>query len=367
VVRVATFNIWELSGKKLDETDAAGHGTNVQLRKAAEIIQRVRPDILLVNEIDFDADHRANAAKFRDRYLKVGQNDQTPIDYPHVFFEPVNTGLPSGHDFDNDGRTDGPADAYGFGQYPGQYGMALFSRFPIDAKAARTFQNFLWKDMPGHHMPDGQQGRPPWYSPDEAAIFRLSSKSHWDVPVQIGRVVVHVLASHPTPPVFDGPEDRNGRRAFDEIRMLADYVSGGPAADYLVDDQGGRGGLAPDALFVILGDLNADPFKDSRAYGIPAIDQLLKHPRVQDPAPISPGAVEGGSAGAPQFRERRTCDFGRIDYVLPCKELTVRDSGVFWPAADDPLGPLVNKPNESSDHRLVWVDVTLPTRGPAKN
>lgn len=367
VVRVATFNIWELSSRKLDETDAAGRGTNVQLRKAAEIIQRVHPDILLVNEIDFDEDHRANAAKFRDRYLKVGQNDQTPIDYPHVFFEPVNTGVPSGLDFDNDGRTDGPADAYGFGRYPGQYGMALFSRFPIDAKAARTFQKFLWKDMPGHHMPDGRQDRPPWYSPDEAAIFRLSSKSHWDVPVHIGRVVVHVLASHPTPPVFDGPEDRNGRRAFDEIRLLADYISGGPAADYLVDDQSHRGGLAPDALFVVLGDLNADPLKDSRAYGIPAIEQLLKLPRIQDPQPISPGAVEGGSAGAPEFRERRTCDFGRIDYVLPCKELTVRDSGVFWPAAGDPLRPLVDQPHESSDHRLVWVDLALPARQRAKD
>ena len=34
---------------------------------------------------------------------------------------------------------------------------------------------------------------------------------------------VHFLVSHPTPPVFDGPEDRNGPRNYDEIRFWADY------------------------------------------------------------------------------------------------------------------------------------------------
>ena len=55
-------------------------------------------------------------------------------------------------------------------------------------------------------------------------MFRLSSKSHWDVPIRIGRETVHFLVSHPTPPVFDGPEDRNGTRNHDEIRFWADYV-----------------------------------------------------------------------------------------------------------------------------------------------
>ncbi|UCG17627.1 MAG: endonuclease/exonuclease/phosphatase family protein [Phycisphaerales bacterium] len=357
-VRIAAFNVWELSARKLGQVDANGHGLNPQLRKAAQIIQRVRPDILLINEIDFDAGRRENAAAFRDRYLKVGQSGQDLIDYPHVFFAPVNTGVPTGHDLDNDGTSAGPADAFGFGRYPGQYGMALYSRYSLDATAARTFQRFLWKDMPNNLMPDGQNDRPAWYSADEAAILRLSSKSHWDVPVHIGDTVLHVLASHPTPPVFDGPEDRNGRRAFDEVRLWADYLTGGEAAGYLVDDRGRGGGLQPGALFVILGDLNADPVKDRGAYGRPAIDQLLAHPRVQDPAPKS----EGGAAHASSYpgdKACRTCDFGRIDYVLPCRELTVRGSGVFWPAPDDPLRSLVDKPEPSSDHRLVWVDVVI--------
>jgi endonuclease/exonuclease/phosphatase family metal-dependent hydrolase len=346
VVRIATFNIWELSKDKLGDVDEKGRGASVQLRKAAEIIQRVRPAILLVNEIDFDADQRRNAAAFRDRYLKIGQNGQEPVDYPHIFFEPVNTGVPTGLDLDNDGKPDGPGDAFGFGKYPGQYGMAIYSRYPLDAEGARTFQKLLWKDMPGNLMPDGREGRPAWYSPDEVAVLRLSSKSHWDVPVRIGDKVLHLLASHPTPPVFDGSEDRNGRRAFDEIRLWADYLTGGHASAYIKDDKGRPGGLPPDAAFVILGDQNADAEKGDRAYGMAAIEQLLKHPRVQDPAPT-------GTEG------RKTCDFGRIDYVLPSKGLIVRGSGVFWPPPGDSLRALVDKPDPSSDHRLVWVDIVL--------
>ena len=58
-----------------------------------------------------------------------------------------------------------------------------------------------------------------WYSEQERNIMRLSSKSHWDVPVNIGGQIIHLLASHPTPPIFDGIEDRNGRRNHDEIRF----------------------------------------------------------------------------------------------------------------------------------------------------
>ena len=98
----------------------------------------------------------------------------------------------------------------------------------------RTFQLFKWKDMPGNLIPT------PFYSPDEVDILRLSSKSHWDVPVRIGGKTVHFLVAHPTPPVFDGPEDRNGRRNFDEIRFWADYITPGKSG-YIYDDDGTHG------------------------------------------------------------------------------------------------------------------------------
>src|SRR5690606_29210447 len=146
--------------------------------------------------------------------------------YPYAFVAPSNTGIPSGFDLNNDGTVGGGDDAFGFGFFPGQYGMAVLSKFPILEDEVRTFQTFLWKDMPGALLPDDPNTAAPadWYSPEELAAFRLSSKSHWDVPVDVNGNTVHVLASHPTPPTFDGAEDRNGLRNHDEIRFWADYV-----------------------------------------------------------------------------------------------------------------------------------------------
>lgn len=357
-VRFAQYNVFELGHDKLAAVDAAGRGAHPQLRKAAEIVQRVRPDVLLVNEIDYGGDA---ARLFLERYLAVSQNGQAPLDYPYVFQAPVNTGVPSGFDLDNDGARDGPADAYGFGRYPGQYGMALYSRYPLLGDAVRTFQKLLWRELPERLIPDGAGGRPAFYAPDEVAALRLSSKSHWDVPLRIGGAVVHVIAAHPTPAIFDGPEDWNGRRNFDEIRLLADYVVGGGRAAYIVDDAGRRGGLAADALCVVMGDMNAVPDGDA-AYGQPAIRQLLAHPRLQDPGPKSRGAAAANPRAA-KPDEGTTAGFGRADYVLPCVGLRVGASGVFWPAADDPLSVLVSEPDPASDHRLVWVDVATP-QGP---
>ena len=194
----------------------------------AEVIQRNRPEVLLVNEFDYDEGGVA-AARFQQNYLSVSQNGADPIDYPFRYAAPSNTGVPSGFDLDNSGAVGGPGDAFGFGFFPGQFGMVVYSMHPIDVDEIRTFQNFLWKDMPGALLPDDPATDEPadWYSSDELDVFRLSSKSHWDVPIWVGDRKVHFLVSHPTPPVFDGPEDRNGTRNFDEIRFWADYVAGG--------------------------------------------------------------------------------------------------------------------------------------------
>ena len=152
----------------------------------------------------------------------------------------MNTGVASGVDLNHNGMsTDNGGDTFGFGLYPGQYGMLLLSRYPIQRDTIRTFQHFLWQDMPNGLLSsvkaeDGSD----WYSPEAQAVFRLSSKSHWDVPITLHNQTVHILASHPTPPVFDGPENRNGKRNHDEIRFWTDYISAGKVADYVYDDKG---------------------------------------------------------------------------------------------------------------------------------
>jgi endonuclease/exonuclease/phosphatase family metal-dependent hydrolase len=172
--------------------------------------------------------------------------------------------------------------------------------------------------------------------------------------------VVHLLASHPTPPVFDGPENRNGARNFDEIRLWAEYLSTGPKP-WLCDDQGRCGGIDADARFVIAGDLNADPDDGDGMPG--AVAQLLRHPRVDASfVPRSEGAVERAADHALPRKgavASHTGDFGpkvgtlRLDYLLPSHGLRVLDGAVFWPAS----GMLEDDPTTASDHHLVWLEI----------
>jgi len=357
-VRIATFNC------SLNRPTLGGLRTSLatpddaQARAVAEIIQRVRPDILLLQEFDYDADG-VSMAEFQKNYLGVSQNGQKPLELPHSFSAPSNTGEPSGFDLDHDGKVGGGGDALGFGEFPGQYGMAVFSIYPIAPD--RTFREFLWRDMPGAALP------PNWYTPEQLAVLPLSSKSHWDLRVATGSTaVLHLLVSHPTPPAFDGPEDRNGRRNHDEIRFWSDYLSG---ARYIRDDAGSRGGFG--GSFIIMGDQNSDPVDGGSRND--AIRALLAHRRVNSRfVPSSAGAPEAaaeqGGANASQHGDpsNDTADFNdrvagnlRVDYLLPSKDLRVCGGGVFWPSKAEREARLVwgDSPPPSSDHRLVWIDV----------
>ncbi|OWU64691.1 MAG: endonuclease, partial [Armatimonadetes bacterium Cent15-Ar3] len=266
LVRVATFNC-SLNRDKAGElhSDLKG-GTNKQAQKVARVLRTVRPQIVLLNEFDFTEDNTAVTC-FLEEYVnaKADWATEEPISYPYFFTAPVNTGVPTGRDLDHDGKTDGPGDAIGFGRFPGQYGMVLLSQFPIETKEVRTFQKLLWKSMPDAVLPpSGKDDSKNWYGDEDLNLLRLSSKSHWDIPVKIDEQILHLLTSHPTPPAFDGPEDRNGRRNHDEIRLWAEYLSA-EEKTWLVDDQGRSGTLPGDASFVILGDQNADP-NDGASY-----------------------------------------------------------------------------------------------------
>jgi 3-phytase len=421
-VRFATFNL-SLYGQNGGEILARlQSGRDSQAKHLAEIIQRARPDVLLLNEIDDDPRGEVLNA-FCEKYLAIPQNVSNspdgpaqPLEFAHRFRAPSNTGRHSGFDLGRNGAVDAKpnsdayaADAWGFGRYHGQYGMAILSKYPIDEAAVRTFQNFRWRDMPGAQLPDNPDTPEPndWYSAEVLEQFPLSSKSHWDVPILVNGQQIHILASHPTPPVFDGNEDRNGRRNHDEIRFWVDYTGPAEQGAYIVDDNGQRGGIAakggqrskvrgqkedreatvsrdapaerspptpdlqpPTSSCIILGDLNGDPHDGDGAAGISA---LLNAPQVSKyPPPTSLGAVEQAKLqGGANSRHRGdpahdTCDPAdkpgpgnlHIDYVLPSANLQVAKSGVFWPESSDPLFKLVGvHPFPSSDHRLVWVDL----------
>jgi len=326
-IRVATYNTHLARGEAGKLVTELKDGS-AQVDAIIRVIAKVDPDILFVNELDYDEDREA-LGLFQQRLAAAG------VEYGYSFVAPVNTGRPTGLDLTGDGKAYGPENTQGWGVFEGQFGMALLSRLPIKSDEVRTFAGLRWSEMPDNLYPLD-------YFPEPALdVLRLSSKNHWHVPVQAGDKTLHLLASHPTPPVFDGEEDRNGRRNHDEIRFWTDYIDG---KDWMLSDQGTEGGLAENDRFVVLGDLNNDPAKGDGRHE--AIKGLLEHERVQDTAPA-------GSAGV------ATADFEgvgqlRVDYVLPSVDLEIHASGVYWPANDKPMyGAVVS----ASDHRLVWVDI----------
>lgn len=367
-VKIASFNV------SMDATNYVGRDAkratnqvlltelkngNQQIKNIAEIIQRTRPDIILLNEFDYINDPKQGVERFINEYLNVAQHsDVNAIDYPYYYYSTVNTGKPSPFDLTGDGKATGTqGDAWGFGFFEGQYGMVLLSKYPIDKANVRTFQHFKWKDMPNALRPIVPSTGKPYYNDQIWAQYPLSSKSHWDVPVVVNGKTVHVLASHPTPPVFDGPEDRNGTKNHDEVRFWNDYVTPNQA-DYIYDDSGIFGGISSNARFVVLGDQNSSSTEGNSRKE--AIGALLSSPLTNDVnIPMSKGGDLHKADN--KLSKHHTAYWGmRADYVLPSTYgWEVIENGVFWPHTDSVLFRLVKDRNASSDHRLVWSTLKL--------
>ena len=327
-LRIATYHT-ELSrkGPGLLLRDIL-RGEDPQVQSVVAIIAKLEPDILVLQGIDYDQD-QVTLTALRDAIGDAG------VSYPHMFARMPNAGLPSGADLDGDGRLGEPEDAHSYGWFAGEGGQAILSRFAIVAPDAQDFSAMLWSDMP----------KPLW--PQEAmpgqTVQRLSSRGHWVVPIDLGPTRLNLMTFHATTPVFDGPEDRNGRRNHDEIVFWQHYLDGGF-------------GPIPEGPFVLAGNANLDPVDGEGRKA--AILGLLNDPRLQDPRPRGPGAPNTpGHQGDPTLDTVTWPQPGnlRVSYLLPSADVTVTDAGVYWPLN----GPASEEATTASRHRLVWVDITL--------
>lgn len=277
-MRVATFNV--SLGRRGPGVLLKGvmSGKDAQVLAVVAIIQRVRPDILLLNEFDGDVTNLA-----LDAFRKELRSSSSAIDYPYFYAPMGNEGMPSWLDLDGDGSPHEWADAFGFGRFPGSEGMVLLSRFPIDTQTTRSFSLLKWKDLPEAVLPM-KIGGGAYLRENVVTELRFSSKSHWDVPLILPNGKrLNILASHPTPPVFDGVENLNGLRNDAEIGFWVSYLNGVEFAD----DMGSLAAFNSDN-FVLLGDLNNDA--DDGEGLKSGIHALLTHPLIADSRPFSKGA-----------------------------------------------------------------------------
>lgn len=279
-------------------------GKAFDVQAAAQMIAASKADVIVLQSIDYDAGNRTLAA-FRDIIAEEG------LDYPHIFAAPPNAGLYTGIDLNGDGRL-GPEDRQGYGRFHGQAGMAILSRFPFDKRGFTDLSGLIWAAQPWATLPP--------MSDEARAQQRLSSIGHWRIPIQLpDGSLIQLLTLHASPPVFDGPEDRNGLRNGDEIRLIHKEL----------DTLGA-------ALFVILGDLNNDP---DLGEGLKApLHALLNDPRLADAAAPFPTA---------DWRDLGLLPM-RVSYILPQRALTVSAHGQIAPPAG------------ASRHSLIWADLTVP-------
>jgi hypothetical protein len=331
-LRIATWNVGlDRSGPgllvaELSKADAP------QVAAVVRVLLALDADVILLTAVDYDRGGVA-LGLLADRLAAAD------APYPHRFALRPNTGMQTGMDVDGNGRIGDPQDAQGWGLFSGHGGMAILSRLPLDVSATRDFSGFLWRDLPGALLPEGMD-------PQLQDIQRLATTGFWDVPVLTEAGPLHLLAWHATPPVFDGPEDRNGRRNHDEATFWRLFLDGALPMP------------PPAGPFILLGDGNLDPADgDGLREGMSA---LLSHPALQDPAPRgSHGRTEPAHQGDPALDTTLYDTIGglRLDYVLPSAGLMVVDAGVLWPG---PESPLSDDLAVASRHFPVWVDLQLP-------
>ena len=298
-----------------------------QMMAVVAVLARLEADVVVLTGIDYDYGQAA-VTELAAALREAG------AEYPYVLALRPNTGVQTGLDLDGNGKTGEARDAQGFGRFAGSAGMAVLSRLPLGE--VRDFSGLLWRDLPGADLP-----------PDMTAAARevqvLSTSGHYEVAVGALRLLVW----YATPPVFDGPEDRNGRRNKDEALLWLRLLEGAlPWA-------------APGGPFVILGQSNLDPVDgDGLHQGMAA---LLGSGAVQDTGPrgtvVRQDAGHSGDPGLDTAFYAKGVGGLRVDVLLPSAGLRVVASGVMWPDDSDPFAAMLAA---ASRHRPVWADIDLP-------
>jgi hypothetical protein len=324
-LRIATYNVGlTRAGPGLLLRDIRS-GQDPAVEAVVAVLGVLDADVILLTGIDYDLQSQAAGALA----ARAG--------YPFVRALRGNTGVSTGLDLDENGRLGEARDAMGFGRFAGQAGMAVMSRFALGPEA-RDFSGLLWADLAGAMLPASMP-------PEVRRVQRLSTSGHWEVPVQGPGGVIRLLCWYATPPVFDGPDDRNGRRNHDEaafwLRLLAGDLEWPP----------------PEGAFVLLGQSNLDPADGAGLHG--AMAALLDHPALQDPAPRGTHQRDDpGQRGEAALDTALYDRIGglRVEVVLPSAGLRVLASGVLWPPDADPFAAVLAA---ASRHRPVWIDVAF--------
>lgn len=358
-VRVGHWNIKELGTKKLLDEDAP------QLVAMAQVLDRFRPDILSINELQFDIENvpeaglpgapstvqpgdacqAKNARRLADRLHAL--NPELRYDYAVVAMGN------SGVEFQT---TEEVADNFKVrpDEFLGRYSLGLISRYPILHDQVRVLHDLAWHDLPGNSIDAIRED----LDIEVPEGYWLFEKAIVVVPIDVNGSILHVVLLHP---MTSGFHPMNPYRNHDELRALQLWLAGEL-------DAPGWEPLPEDAMFVLIGDWNVDPEDgDGDRASLP---QVLSSPRVVTHFPEGEGGTKGVNPRRNTFlsgcgREDGTLPWNpqnkmqmQLDYMLPSTTIgQPTESGIFWPTYPSEDWNLACR---ASDHRLMWEDLALP-------
>ncbi len=372
-IRVVHYNI-----KELDSTKIENHSSITQLIFATEILKKLNPDILSINEIQFD-----KVAVPNKNFNSEGENFNkllkiSGLDFLDKTFNEANTGKNSRTDDignyvlkPNQDQRSKLADKVNFGMFPGQYSTAGAFKYKILKKVVIT--DLKWKDF----NPDvdltkykDMSGEP---LPEDMELF---DKNFSDITLDIQGKDVHIILLHTVPAYgFGNPHSPNIKRNHDQLEFLKWYLTRKSKFKY----QGEIKPLKENSTFIAMGDWNVDP--KSKNLGAKVINELASTFKLWQGDYVPTYIGQSFSPG--EFK-------AQLDYILMSNNILVSNSGVYLP---DPrreelgCGNILRKPfrpkkvkvtykvndkkcyalvdkefykvKKASDHLPIWADIII--------
>lgn len=361
--RIAQFNLRELSTDKIVAT------SHPQVDAAAKIVARFHPDVVCLNEMQFDIANVPTSGMPGAKSAKPGtfstaESNATRIAariaaenpeaiYPYALITVGNSGFawsgprPS---------TEPGSDWYslrGWGEYRGRFNTIVLSKFPIVTDQVRIITDVAWDAIPKNSIAQMKTDT----GLDVPAGYPVFEKSLNVIPLDIHGKTTYLVMSHPTAPAF---WSINPYRHEDELRALALFLDG---------QLPGVESVPQGSPFVLIGDLNADPEEGDSRPG--AIARVLAHDRLEPWFPEGAGTMgknptfntyvsgcgkgDGSSVGDPSSRFQM-----QIDYILPSKEIGRAQGGaVFFPNRAESQEDF-DLACRASDHMFLYVDLPNP-------
>ncbi len=329
-IKIVHYNIKEMDSTKIQK---GLRGENEQLNFAKNIVKNLNPDILSLNEIQFDFPN-IPTKDFKSKGKNVHYLAEIfDMSFESTAFFPANTGMLSRakngkyilHPTQEDREK--YADLVNFGMFPGQYSMAGIFKYPLIE--VKNFKRLPWRvfnrkiDLTPYADANGKP------LPKNMSLF---DKNFTVATLNIEGKEVHIVLFHTVPAFgFGNPKTPNFERNRDQIQFLKWYLTA-KKMKFGIQPIGGK-------TFIAMGDWNVDP--ESKNPGAKVLKSLLKthQPWIKDKVITYRGSSFNPGGWTAQ-----------LDYILFSKDITVKAAGVYDP---------------DSNYKDLGCKTTTPTEIPA--